>query len=434
MASRNSTCFLARRRALAFIASSLVALAAPIPARAADEIHWTIVGQTAVAFDWRGRETTIEFGTSPGVYTRSVTATAPSPMPNSSAGPFQEARITGLVENTLYYYRIGTGTESTFRTPPPRGGSGFWIAAEADIGTSTSYATVLPNQQGIAEDSPNLSGDDRPRFVLVAGDLTYGDDHGRAHVDQHFNDVMVWSRFAAYMPAWGNHEWGSAEDDLQNYEGRFDLPNTQTSPGAPSSGGPGDDWYWFDYGNARFISFPEPYSGAWSDWKTKAGAIMAAAQADAAITFIVTYGHRPAYSSGSDHGGEPSIATPMKDLHALYSKYVMNIQGHTHHYERTDPAQSDGIVHIITGGGGSSLGGLASSAPSWSVYRMEHVHHLKLYFAADRILGYCMCGPAGAGNADTCSEGSVVDAWVVMTPGAADQMAPAPPGNLRLRP
>jgi len=26
-------------------------------------------------------------------------------------------------------------------------------------------------------------------------------------VDRHFNDVMAWSQQAAYMPAWGNHEY-----------------------------------------------------------------------------------------------------------------------------------------------------------------------------------------------------------------------------------
>ena len=41
------------------------------PLLAADEIHWTIIGQTAVTFDWRGTsaENTIRYGIAPGVYT-----------------------------------------------------------------------------------------------------------------------------------------------------------------------------------------------------------------------------------------------------------------------------------------------------------------------------------------------------------------------------
>ncbi len=402
-------------------------------ARAADEIHWTLIGQTAVTFDWRGAETAIEFGTSPGVYSRSVTAAAPSPMPNSSSGPFREAKITGLAENTLYYYRIGTGAERTFRTPPLRGGSGFWVGCVADIGSSISYPGVVPTQQQMGADNPNITGDDRPRFVVVPGDLTYGDDKGKPHVDQHFNDVMAWSQDAAYMVIWGNHEWGSSVDDLQNYEGRFDFPNSQTSPGAPSTGGPGEDWYWFDYGNTRFIAFPEPYSGAWTDWKSKADVVMAQAQSDPNITFIVTYGHRPAWSSGSDHGGESQIANILRDLRVKHAKFVLNLQGHSHHYERSDPGQTDGIMHVIVGGGGSSLGGIASARPAWSVARSNHLAHLKMYIAADRIEGYVVCGPAGAGNTDTCTKDTVIDAWTITAPWAAsDNVPPAPTRGMQV--
>ena len=46
-----------------------------------------------------------------------------------------------------------------------------------------------------------------PTLVLGLGDLTYADERSQADVDRHFDDVMVWSRRAAYMPVWGNHEW-----------------------------------------------------------------------------------------------------------------------------------------------------------------------------------------------------------------------------------
>src|SRR6185295_6304521 len=297
---------------------------APLSARAADQIHWTLTGQTSVTFDWRGStgESTIQYGTSPGSYSGSVVAQAPSPLPDSSPGPFWEARISGLQPNTVYYYRIGTQPEHTFRTPPARGSSDYWFAEEADIGSTVSYSPVGPTQTMVAQDHPSLPGDDRPRFVLVPGDLTYGDQNSISDVDQHFNDVMAWSQDAAYMAAWGNHEWDTSTggDDLNNYEGRFDFPNSQTSPGASAAvgNGPGEDWYWFDYGNVRYIAYPEPYSGAMSDWSTRADAVMAAAQADPAITFIITYGHRPPWSSGADHTGDGTLAGYMATMHGKY--------------------------------------------------------------------------------------------------------------------
>ena len=73
-------------------------------------------------------------------------------------------------------------------------------------------------------------------FVLMIGDLTYANaaTATSAVVDQHFNDVMSWSTSAAYMPAWGNHEWESpAVDDLRNYKGRLLMPSAARSCANP---------------------------------------------------------------------------------------------------------------------------------------------------------------------------------------------------------
>src|SRR5258705_11487956 len=73
---------------------------------ATDEVHWTIMGQTSVTFDWRGAENTIRFGLTTS-YGQTVTASTSSPVPFSSAGPFWEARLPGLPENQVYPHLIG---------------------------------------------------------------------------------------------------------------------------------------------------------------------------------------------------------------------------------------------------------------------------------------------------------------------------------------
>jgi len=416
---------------------------------AADEIHWTITGQTSVTFDWRGTasENTIRYGLSAGSYTNTGTAvnpTAPN-IPFSSSGPFWEARLTGLQEDTLYHYSVAGGADHTFRTPPPRGSTtGFTIYAEGDI----ENATTRPNM-GIVQSL--ISG---AAFVIVPGDIAYGDSRGQANVDRHFNDVMAWSQDLAYMPAWGNHEYQNPTnscglpcgqtcstqncDDLRNYKGRFDFPNPQTSPGSPSVSCCGEDWYWFDYGNVRFIAYPEPFSGAWSDWNTRARALMDAAQADLAITFIVTFGHRPAYSSGH-HPGESAIENYMDALGAGHSKYVLNINGHSHNYERTYP--QSGVVHLTVGTGGNNLGQdgsclwLTCTQPSWSAFRAMYHGVARLSFTGTSIEGAFICGPAGGGTNEingvrtTCTLGSVIDSFTIGTP-SPDTTPPAPPQNL----
>jgi Calcineurin-like phosphoesterase len=276
------------RRRLRIIASLcllvlLATLGTPSVGRTAvvvDEIHYTFTGATSVAFDWRGSANDLRYGLT-SAYGATVLGHQPSPLPFSSSGPFWEAQLTGLAPGTAYHYSIGGGPDHMFSTAP---NGNFRFAVIGDVGDSTSYDGVAPTQSQIAADNP--------AFVLVTGDLTYGNDHGQQVVDQHFNDVMVWSQTAAYMPAWGNHEWDNvAFDDLRNYKGRFAFPNPQTSPNAPTPGCCGEDWSWFDAGGVRFITYPEPFTGAWSDWQAKADPIMAAAQADPSIHFIATAGH-----------------------------------------------------------------------------------------------------------------------------------------------
>ena len=159
-----------------------------------DEVHYTFTGATSVAFDWRGSPTDIRYGVTTG-YGSTATAHAPDPLPFSSAGPFREVELTGLAAGTTYHYSIGGGRDHTFSTAPT---STYRFDVVADVGS-----TILSSK--VATVASQVAGD-LPSFVLVPGDLTYGNAYGQAAVDQHFNDVMAWSQSAAYMPSWGNHE------------------------------------------------------------------------------------------------------------------------------------------------------------------------------------------------------------------------------------
>jgi len=406
------------RPAALLLALAVASVAAPVRPRdawsAADEIHWTLISPTAVTFDWRGPDATMRYGLTV-LYGSTATAVTPSPLPFSSSGPFWEARLTGLLPNTVYHYSIAGGPDHTFHTTPTVPAT-FTVYVEGDVGDAASYSRVAPVQSLIAAGAPS--------FVLVVGDLTYGNANGQVHVDNHFNDVMVWSQDAAYMPGWGNHEWDEVTDDMRNYKGRFDFPNPQTSAGAPAAGCCGEDWYWFDYGQVRFIAFPEPFSGAWSDWTTKAGAVMDAAQANPAIRFIVTFGHQPAYSSGW-HAGDATLAGYMNSLGASHNKYVLNLNGHSHNYERSYP--QGGVIHVTAGIGGATLEEASGSclyaggcpAPSWCAYRAFHHGTLRLTFTPTSIHGDAVCGPAGDTGSNkndiSCVSGSLFDTFVIGT-------------------
>jgi hypothetical protein len=410
---------------LALLATFL--LAAP-SARAADEIHWTMLGPTSVAFDWRGTGSTLHYGLTRN-YALSARGVTPSPLPFSSAGPFFEAVVTGLSPGVTYHYSLDGGPDHTFHTLPAAGTS-FTVYVEGDVGDTSSYVRMGPVQDLIMQGAPS--------FVFVVGDITYANANGQATVDNHYNNVMKWSLDAAYMPAWGNHEWDEPTDDLRNYKGRFAFPNPQTSPGAPLAGGTGKDWYWFDAGNVRFIAYPEMFTGSWADWATKAKALMDAAQADTTIRFIVTFGHRPAYSSGH-HPGEPTLKGYIDALGAGHNKYVLNLCGHSHGYERTYP--QSGVVHVTVGIGGAAMEQdgsclwLECVQPSWSAYRAFHHGTLRLRFTPTSIHGDAICGPAGntsGSNIDdvTCNPGDVIDSFMIGTDVTTD--APPPTSGAEL--
>ncbi|MEA2696883.1 MAG: hypothetical protein QOI66_1154, partial [Myxococcales bacterium] len=387
-----------RRRAIGLLAVFLAVIAerlagaedAAVKSAGADEIHWTITGPTSVTFDWRGEAATVRWRAKDGAE-QSVAGRTPRPVPFSSPGPFWEATVHGLKPGGRYEYAIGEGDAwHGFHAPPAHGDSGFTVVAQGDIGATTIWPNVGRIQQMVA--------DARPDLVLVLGDLTYGDLRAGA-VDQHFNDVMVWSQDAPYMPVWGNHEWENpAHDDLRNYKGRFALPHAQTANRAPAAGCCGEDWYWFDYGNTRFVAYPEPYRpSTWSDWRAAVEPIFSAAERDPAIRFLVTFGHHPAFSSGH-HNGVTALQRAMATLARRFPKYVLNLNGHSHAYERTAP--QDGVVHVTAGVGGGALDHAPTACfwkectpPDWSVRRAIHHAVLRLRFSAGTIEGAAICGP-----------------------------------------
>lgn len=387
---------------------------AQVPAEAhdaPDEVHWTVLASDAVAFDWRGGGYAISFwldGNPPGM------KTPPRVQPASAhPGDHRTATLTGLAADSAYRYRIDgqpSGNEHAFRTPPTSCAAEFMFAAEGDIGASTRSPSAPAVQRLIAEA--------KPRFVLGLGDLAYANG-SELLVHTHLDDVMVWSRDAAYVPAWGNHDWMyGVGDDLAMYKDRFTLPNDQASPGAPAAGCCEKDWSWFDYGCLRVITYPEPYrSESWRDWAVQVRPLFEAAQADARIRFVITAGHRPAYTSGGHHG-EERIRRILDDLAESFDKYVMNLAGHNHGYERTESRH--GVVHVTVGTGGAGLDRQPTSCgwarcprPPWSRFRALHHGAVTVKVSANRIAGAFVCGPASREDDVACAAGDVADTFVI---------------------
>ena len=59
------------------------------------------------------------------------------------AGPFWEAKLTGLQAATTYHYSIGNSPDQTFHTPPARGSSG--LRSDGGSGVSHNSAFRVPS-------------------------------------------------------------------------------------------------------------------------------------------------------------------------------------------------------------------------------------------------------------------------------------------------
>lgn len=395
------------------LAVSWTAFAAASPAAAdtpVDEVHYTFLNSTSVDVAWRGTATDLSYGLTTD-YGSAATGVAPDWTPPSSPGPFYHASIAGLAAGTTYHYSIGGGPDYTFHTPPT---GPFRFDAIGDIGDTSKFGHLGDTLSAIASDQPS--------FVLMIGDLTYANASGssQAVVDQHFNDMMnTWSTSAAYIPAWGNHEWESESvDDLRNYKGRLLMPNAQAATGSPAISCCGDDWGYFDAGGVRFISYPEPYaSDTWTDWQTQANTLMSAAQNDPDIDFIITFGHRPAYSTGF-HPGDTKLAGILDGFGNTYSKYVLNINGHSHDYERFQPI--DGVTHITVGTPSSEELPWSGTDPRTAV-RAMHLAHLRVDVDSTGLRIQSICDDPASNDEVTCAAGSVLDEYTIGTP------PPAPP-------
>ncbi|MGH3497986.1 MAG: fibronectin type III domain-containing protein [Nocardioidaceae bacterium] len=399
-----------------------------------DEIHASF-GNTPdeMWLYWRGPDDTVQYGTDSS-YGSTATAAAPSVQPVDNAGPFWQVELAGLSPGTTYHYEIGpSGLDHTFQTAPT--GDFTWD----DIGdTGTTYynpaAGSICNKTWMADVWQQVAAD-QPAFVTHGGDITYANECGVPSVHQFWNDIAPIATQAAMQFAWGNHEYGpprnapagTPRDSMANYKGRFNMPNPQTvpndtpsqtgNPGCPAPGSPktngclGNDWGYFTAGHVLFITYPEPWYNAYPAWQTEADALMAQAEADPNIYVIVTYGHRPAYTSLGTAASQ-ALRTAINALGDKYAptarpdgKYVLNIGHHIHGGEVFSPQH--GVVNVTDGGGGSEETSI-NTPSAGSLWHTNHLEHLRVDVVGDQMTLNFICGPVftPSPNKDPCVEGT----------------------------
>ncbi|MCX7943436.1 MAG: metallophosphoesterase family protein [Deltaproteobacteria bacterium] len=361
----------------------------------------TIVWHTDIETD-----TMVKYGKKSGVYTNS--ATGNSFKANGLLNYIHEVTLTGLEPDTTYYYIVGSNSdgfssERSFKTGP-----------KEDI----NCAEFSFGYHGDNRPDPTFGGGENwpkileqcaahgPSFTISGGDLVIDGDK----IDQWIK-FLGWTEKVAssipFMPTIGNHDDGPGQGDSANYNQIFALPRSAGIYGSNT-----EDYYYFTYGNAIFVSL--------STQTFKEGSIPFEKQAkwlDEVLTnnpkkWKFVYYHHPSYTKNVvfDISHQPNEVNQNAALIPVFDKHHVDIvfTSHNHWYERFEPsacsklgnAGSDqpcpvgeknfdkGTVYVVSGGAGAfTIPGLLCGTMKGRV-KCSGDHHYIIVKIKDEVLTY----------------------------------------------
>ena len=287
---------------------------------------------TSVVMRWRTTAAVVgrvQFGPSPGVVTGSVQET--------SARTEHEVRLTGLAPDTLYYYSIGTASQTLagdatfrFRTAPQAG-----IEKPVRVWAIGDSGTADANARAVRDAFAAFTGSRRTDVWLMLGDNAYETGLDSEYQTAVFDTYPTLLRQTVLWPAYGNHD-GASSDAATNtgpYFNAFTLPK-QAEAGGIASGT--EAYYSFDYANIHFVCLDSFESS-----RLPGGAMLTWLQRDLAANtqpWVIAYFHHPPYTRGN-HNSDTEIELVQMRQNALPILENFGVDlvlvGHSHAYERS---------------------------------------------------------------------------------------------------
>ncbi len=281
-----------------------------------------------------------------------------------------EVVLSDLKPNTRYGYKVRSG-ETTSELHH------FYTAVEENQGFN--FAVWGDNQNGPDVFRTVVDGiaAEKPYLLVGVGDHTQDGTDFSLWKEQLFGPARGLFHEVALYAAMGNHNYYS-----ENYNDLFAFPYPPDHPEQEST-------YSFTYGNAFFLVIDTnqifyPFGAVETDLSTYIREQLDSEAAQQA-TWRFALGHEPGYAEGWGDGSchydgydpvrgwlLPLLAE--KKFHAYFS-------GHMHGYER---GAVDGLVQIITGGGGGGLDAWCKDWPQTSVAHYEH-NFLRIEAGCDQL-------------------------------------------------
>ena len=290
----------------------------------------------------------VNYGTSPASLTRQATSTARLVSANYY---WHTAQLTGLQPNTVYYYQVSSGGQTSemghFRTMPKADSmEPFRILMIGDHQRNehSDYEWLLRMAERKARQK--WGGDaleDNVRLLMNVGDQVDSGSVRQYEFTHLYKSREVMSRLPI-MTCVGNHELFK-DPELKLYEGHYQSYGELTYQGIQSHSA---FYYAYQAGPVLFVVLnTDGTSDAQKQWAQQ---VITAADTDPSVKFIVSVQHRPLYAEQWAGDYSSWMQSEMMPILSASPKHVLNCAGHHHLYARGQMTEWP-VYHMITGGG-----------------------------------------------------------------------------------
>jgi PKD repeat protein len=250
--------------------------------------------------------------------------------------------LTGLDDDTTYYYAIGTtggvlagdDADHKFITAPLVGTqrpTRAWIIGDSGRGDQ--------NAMDVRDAYYTAVGSAPTHLWLMLGDNAYDTGTDGEYQSKLFDIYPTILKQSVLWPTLGNHDSATANSVAETgpYFDIFTLPTAGESGGVSSGT---EAYYSFDYGNIHFVVLDS------TDTPRTPGSTMlmwlASDLAATAQDWIIAVWHHPPYSKGSH---DSDLEAPLMEMRAnvvpILDDYGVDLTftGHSHSYERSSPIE-----------------------------------------------------------------------------------------------
>ena len=312
---------------------------------------------TSIYINWKTSSITqslVEFGTAVNALTSSVNGSTQTLTDVNYPGTYlyHSVQLRNLIPNTLYYYKVTTGTFTSaicsFKTLPSPGAAAtadghirFLIMGDNELKDKFRFDSLMVKAKRKCEEKyagaiqENISG------ILMLGDQVNEGTLG-SYDSIHFAKSKYLSPYLPIQTTVGENETNGTLK-LTAYNNLFYYD----SLGYKGIYSNSENYYAYQAGNVLIVNLSTEHVG--NTQFTWLQQIIDAANADATIHWIISLGHRPYQAEQYIGDISPWIRNTVVPYLISSPKYLMHVGGHHHLYARGQ-LKNNPVYNVISGG------------------------------------------------------------------------------------